>query len=290
MAQPRRSLALPAAAGLVLAILLSTPVPAQLPDLPDTGGDPVPTASEAPSGGTAAPDVGAGEDRRDAPQARALLEPYNEAILSSELAAQVIEITVRDGERFQAGDVLVTFDCGTYEAELDAARATLFRAQRQLATLQQQANLGAVGALDVELARGEVLEAQAGVRSAELQVGRCAIAAPYDGIVVELLVHAYESVPAGQPLIEILDSGRLEVTIIIPSTWLAWLAPGELFFLEIDETQAIYEAEITKIGGRIDPISQTITVTGAIIAPHGNLIAGMSGTALFLEPESGAAD
>ena len=290
MPQPRWPLAFLPVAGTLIAFALSGPASAQLPDLPSEALDPAPAQDAAPSGGSAAAESEIEEDRQDAPQARALLEPFNEAILSSEIAAQIIEITVRDGERFRAGDTLVTFDCGTYEADLDAARATLFRAQRQLATLQQQANLGAAGALDVELARGEVLEAQARVRSAELQVGRCVIAAPYDGIAVELLVHAYESVPAGQPLIEILDSSRLEITIIIPSTWLAWLAPGELFFLEVDETRAIYEAEITKIGGRIDPISQTITVTGEILAAQGNLIAGMSGTALFLEPETAAAD
>ena len=290
MAQFRWPLVLALVAGLTVAMAPNGPSHAQLPDLPDTASGSTVPADEPPAGGAQAESTGETEARVAAPQARALLEPYNEAILSSEIAAQIIEIAVRDGERFQAGDMLVTFDCGTYEAELDAARATSFRAQRQLATLQQQASLGAVGALDVELARGEVLEAQARVRSAELQVGRCVIPAPYDGIAVELLVHAYESVPAGQPLIEILDSGRLEITIIIPSTWLAWLAPGELFFLEIDETQAIYEAEITKVGGRIDPVSQTITVTGEIIAPHGNLIAGMSGTALFLEPETATTD
>ncbi len=283
---------------VVLAFVLALPIAgvpggpgqAQLPDLPEDAADGLQPGAGDPAGGIAADTDPAVQAVGEAPQARALLEPFNEAILSSEIAAQIVEIAVRDGERFQAGATLVTFDCGTYEAELDAARATLFRAQRQLATLQQQANLGAVGALDVELARGEVLEAQARVRSAELQVGRCIIPAPYDGIAVELLVHAFESVPAGQPLIEILDSSRLEITIIIPSTWLAWLAPGELFFLEVDETQAMYEAEITKIGGRIDPISQTITVTGEIIAPHGDLIAGMSGTALFLEPETAATD
>lgn len=294
MAHRPWSLAFPFVAGMVTASALSVSASAQLPDLPEEPMD-APRQTDGPPRGVASERGGSerGSSERDGGDglsARALLEPFNEAVLSSEIAAQIIEIPVRNGERFEAGDTLVAFDCGTYEAELDAARATLFRASQQLANLQRQANLGAIGGLDVALAQGEAMEAQARVRSAELEIGRCVIAAPYDGIAVEVLVHPYESVPSGQPLIEILDSRRLEVTLIVPSSWLAWLGPGEPFSLEIDETRATYQAEITKLGARIDPVSQTIPVTGELTDPHEGLVAGMSGTARFDAPETAAAE
>ena len=278
--------AIPLVASVLAAPALTVPAWGQLPDLPEgaldaPGQTGAPTTTDAQPGGVAS-DLG-GDQGLDT---RALLEPYNEAVLSSEIAAQIIEISVRNGERFEAGDTLVAFDCGTYEAELDAARAAQFRASQRLTNLQQQANLGAIGELDVALARGEAMEAQARVRTAELDIGRCVITAPYDGIAVELFVHPYESVPIGQPLIGILDSERLEITLIVPSSWLAWLGPGEPFSLEIDETGGTYQAEITKLGARIDPLSQTIPVTGELVGAHDGLIAGMSGTARFEEPET----
>jgi hypothetical protein len=56
------------------------------------------------------------------------------------------------------------------------------------------------------------------------------------------------------------------------------------FQLHVDETGSSYPAKITRIGGRVDPVSQSIKVVGEITADAPELTAGMSGRAIIAAP------
>ncbi len=70
-----------------------------------------------------------------------------------------------------------------------------------------------------------------------------------------------------------------------PSRWLGWLKPGYAFQVHIEETDKTYPAEITRVGGRVDPVSQTIKVFGKIRGDAADLMAGMSGRANIPPPK-----
>lgn len=65
--------------------------------------------------------------------------------------------------------------------------------------------------------------------------------------------------------------------MIVPSRWLVWLKPDYPFHVEIDETGKTYPARVTRLGGRVDAVSQSIRVFGEITSPAPELMAGMSG-------------
>ena len=232
-------------------------------------------------------DGNVGNSSLGAYEARALIEPRAEAILSSEIGGRILELPVDAGERFAKGDVLVAFDCSFHQAELRAARAELTRAQRTLDNKEQLARLNSIGQLEVALAQADVAKAQAQVQTRQLYVNRCRLTAPYDGRVVERPVNAYETVGKDQELLSVIAEGGLKVRLIVPSRWLAWLEPGQRFELTIDETGGSHAAEVTTIGARIDPVSQTLPLEGKLLdteteAPR--LLPGMSGTARFDPP------
>ncbi|WP_200342735.1 efflux RND transporter periplasmic adaptor subunit [Rhodovibrio sodomensis] len=220
-------------------------------------------------------------------EARALIEPRAEAILSSEIGGRILDLPVDAGDRFAAGDVLVAFDCSFHQAELRAARAELTRAQRTLDNKEQLARLNSVGQLEVALARADVAKAEAQVQTRKLYVDRCTLTAPYDGRVVERPVNAHETVGKDQELMSVIAAGGLKLRLIVPSRWLAWLRTGQRFELTIDETGGTHTAEVTTLGARIDPVSQTLPLEGRLLdtgtgAPR--LLPGMSGTARFDPP------
>lgn len=80
---------------------------------------------------------------------------------------------------------------------------------------------------------------------------------------------------------DILDTSRLEVKMIVPSRWLTWLKPGARFSIRIEELGRVYPARVVRLGARIDPLSQTIPLSGEIVGHHEELLPGMSGTAGF---------
>ena len=217
-------------------------------------------------------------------QARAVVQPHQQAMLSSEIAGRIETLAVREGERFHKGDKLVGFDCRSYQAAQAAAKAALDHAQAKLNAEEVMAAHHSSGALEVAMARTDADKARAEYRAASLAVEHCAIVAPFDGRVVERKAHAYETVAQHTPLLGILDDTSPEVALVVPAAWLAWLKPGQSFTLEVDETQHSHPGKITRLGAQIDPVSQTITVYGSLSDPDLDLISGMSGTARFPGP------
>ncbi len=229
----------------------------------------------------AGPPVPGGRAELGNGQARGVLMPRTEAVLSSEIAARIVELPHRDGETFAAGDVLVAFDCRYFQAQLAGARAALVAAQHRLQNNQALARLNSVGMVDVAISAAEAQRAQADLALAQVVVDRCTIRAPFAGRVVETAVHAHESVPAGHELLSILDDGTLELRLVVPSRWLRWLAPGTHFEFAVDETGQSHGGHVTALGARIDAVSQSVRITGVLDGSPGALTAGMSGTATF---------
>jgi multidrug efflux pump subunit AcrA (membrane-fusion protein) len=59
------------------------------------------------------------------------------------------------------------------------------------------------------------------------------------------------------------------------------LVPGKHFRVTLDEVAKTYQAEITRVGGKVDPVSQTIKVYGRITDKADELLPGMSGAIEF---------
>lgn len=216
-------------------------------------------------------------------KARGVLRPRDQAVLSSELAGRIVEMPYTDGQEFSKGDVLVRFDCSAYQAQLNAAQAAVRAAREELNHNKQLAALNSVGRFQVALAEARQAQAQAEAQVYQVQVKRCSVAAPFNGRVVQRKVQPHESVAGGTPLLEIVDNRTLEVHLLVPSSWLAGLKPGQHFEFIPDETGQPLQAEIKRLGARIDEGSQTLLLIGTLPQNAPGLLAGMSGSARFLE-------
>lgn len=298
-----RSSVLPVAMAVALTLaVFASPVTAQ-----DTARDTAPAAQSddlflapaedaaapigGPSGSAGAQTGTATADARPSRdtllEARGLVEADREALIAAEIGGRIVEMPYREGDAFTAGDTLVQLDCALLEAERDRARASLRGAQVTLSTNRQLQALGSVGQLDLAISEAEAIEAAAALEAAEVQVSKCTIPAPFDGRVVETAVNRFESVNPGEDLIAILDDGALSVRLIVPSDWLAWLAPETPFNFTVDETGTVLAGSVRALGARIDPASQTVPVFADLLETGERLTAGMSGTAVFWDaPET----
>jgi RND family efflux transporter MFP subunit len=218
-------------------------------------------------------------------QVRALIEARRHAVLSAEIAGRITRLAAQAGQSFKAGEVLVAFDCASYQAELDGARAQLNAAEVTTRVNRQLNSLRSIGEAEVQLAEAKAQVARADVRKAEIQTRRCEIKAPFEGRVVELRAQEHESVAAGTALLEILSDRDLKIELIVPSAWLVWLKPKQPFELHVDETRATLSGEVALTGAKVDPASQSVKVTARLVGGESalatGLVAGMSGTAVF---------
>jgi membrane fusion protein, multidrug efflux system len=214
----------------------------------------------------------------DKEQIRAQLLPVNYTTLSAEIPARVNRIKLVEGDKFGAGDLIIELDCSLQNAQLLKARAELLSTERILDANQKLAAMNSVGHLELALAETAVDKAKAEVLTVETLLSKCRILAPFSGRIAEQKIREQQYVQAGQPLVDILDDSAFEIEFIVPSKWLTWLIIGQSMQIDIDETQRSYPATFSKIGARIDPVSQTIKVTGKIEGNFTELMAGMSGT------------
>lgn len=236
----------------------------------------------AQSGSTAPPSslqppqavVGAPLERQDI---RARLSPRRHTTLASEIGAKINRMPIQEGGAFRAGQLLVSFDCSVQQAQMEKAMAEQAGAERSLQANLELEKLNSVGQLELDLSRNAVQRAKAEVGLHRAMLGKCSVHAPYAGRIAEQKVREQQFVQAGQPLLDLIDDSVLELEFIVPSRWLSWLKTGERFSIAIDETGRSYPARFTRIGARIDPVSQSIKVGAAIEGRHPELLAGMSG-------------
>lgn len=219
-----------------------------------------------------------------APEIRAQLTPRQYTTLSSELAARIDKITVKVGERFKPGDVLVAFDCGLQRAQLSRAESVVTRATKTFLSDQRLVALKSMGQLELDIAAADVQTAKADVAAAEAATSKCTIAAPFAGVVVDQKAREFQYTTPGQPLLDILDDRNLDIELIAPSRWVTWLKPGYPLQVHIEETDKTYSAKVTRLGGRVDPVSQSVKVIGEFVGDVRDLMPGMSGRANIEPP------
>ena len=161
-------------------------------------------------------------------------------------------------------------------AEADRAlQASEFENARELLTYK------ATSPLQVEVAENELKQAQARYEIEKLRVAGCRILAPYSGRVVQVLTNEHETINRRTELLSILSDARLEIELIVPSSWLGWLQTGHALSFRVDETGATYPATVMRVGAMVDPVSQTAQVVAAFDETNRDVRPGMSGDAMF---------
>ncbi len=217
---------------------------------------------------------------------RGVVQPVNQAAISTELVSLVAEVPFREGERFSKGDLLVEFNCSRQHAELRAAKASSRAALIDWKNKRELLAYKAIGANEVKLAEAAFAEARARTDSLKIQTDHCSVFAPFSGRVVERSINPHEMPNNAEPLLEIISDSQLELDLIVPSAWLVWLKPGQTFDFAVDETGQTYQASVSQISAAVDPVSQTIKIKGVFERPESSVLSGMSGTATFHKSDS----
>lgn len=214
-------------------------------------------------------------------KARALIIPGREAVLSSQISGRIIKMPYSDGQHFLKGKALIELDCRILKAELKKAQMDLEAAIETHAANLRLQKYDAVSEVEVAVSAAKKKRAQANVHLVQTKVQMCAITAPFNGRVVTRKANLYENITPDDKLLEIIEDKSLKLRILIPSIWLRWLEPKMTFTVQIDESGKSYQAKVTQLGAKVNPVNQTLEIEGIITEPHPELLSGMSGTAFF---------
>ena len=97
------------------------------------------------------------------------------------------------------------------------------------------------------------------VKNQENRLSKYRIQAPFQGILTEALVTEGTLIRAGQKLGEYIDPTNYELQVAIPKTYSDLLRVGKTVELEELSRNKTYRGRVSRINGRVDQASQTIT-------------------------------
>jgi len=98
------------------------------------------------------------------------------------------------------------------------------------------------------------------VKNLEQRLSKYAIRAPFSGILAEAMVTEGTLVRGGQKLGEFINTGVYELEVSVSKTYGDFLAVGKSVTLSNLEKTQTYEGKVTRVNGRVDASSQTVTV------------------------------
>lgn len=223
-----------------------------------------------------------GADRAaDESRIRIQLVARDQVDLSSEISAKIASMPLREGDAFRAGQTLVSLDCSLYAAQMHKAQAEAEAAVQLKRVDDRLSQLHSIGEVDVQQADAKAKASAAELAYMQATVRKCSIAAPFDGRVLKRSAAAQQFAEPGKTLLTVVDTSHLELKMIVPSKWLAWLKPGHPLSVNVDEVGKTYPATVARIGARVDPVTQTVDVTAALSGHAPELLPGMSGWASF---------
>ena len=221
------------------------------------------------------------------------MQPVRQATVKAKVSGDVRQITVRDGDAVQAGQVLVRVDTADLDArlierqgQLESAKAQLALAEKTLATNQKllKQNFISQNAFDssessLNVTKGSVMSAEAQVRLAQNALKDAVITAPLSGIVAKRHVQPGEKVAFDTPLVTVVDLREIELQAMVPAVDIPELKPGMTADLTVDGFgDRRFTGRIERINPATEAGTRAILVFVGIPNPNNELRGGMFAT------------
>lgn len=203
------------------------------------------------------------------------------ASVGFQAAGRISERSVRRGQRVEAGEPLARLDSRDLAARVDSVEAELAQAEsearlagQELARTRElrERQVASEQALDQAISRERAARARVANTRARLVEARNALdyatlAAPFAGVVVELVADVGDVVATGQPVVRLAaNDGRL-VEVAVPERRLAGLPETGMARLEGDGVEL--EATLDSVSGAADPVSRTFAARYRLPAADG---------------------
>lgn len=239
---------------VILSVLLLLPAPA-MAQKKDAARPPAPVVAEPARV----------ERMEDMVEALGTLRANETVTLTATVTEAVTAINFDDGQRVEKGDVLVEMTSGQEKAELEAERATVAEAERQVERIEPLVKSGAASKSLLDQRRRELQTARARLEAVQSRIGDRIIVAPFSGVLGLRGVSVGAVLQPGMRITTIDDDSTMKLDFQVPSVFLASLKPG----LPITATARAFEGRefhgtISSIDSQIDPVTRSITVRAVL--------------------------
>jgi len=215
------------------------------------------------------------------------VEPIRGVVLETETAGIVDVINFKNGQRVEAGDLLIQLDIQVEEAQRKAAVATARLAEVEFERAERLRKSGNVPQSDLDQAIANLDKTKADVENIQAVIDRKTIRAPFSGRLGIRQINLGQYVSSGAPLISIQSNDQVYVNFTLPQQALPDLSEGLTISLTSDAfPDREFEGTLTAISPQVNPQTRAVELQGTLDNPDDILRAGLFVKILVQLPKS----
>lgn len=204
------------------------------------------------------------------------IEAWTTLSLLSKLNGTVVEVVAREGQVVKKGDVLARIDDDDYRIAVQRAQAAYDLARSEFERDRAIYAKGIIPTAEYDANRTRMETAKADLDNAELQLSRCIITAPMNGVVRKIDAKVGLQLAVGDPLAEILEIDRLKAVVGIPESEVA--AVRGLTAIDIS-LQALRDRTVAGtvhfLSSSPETVARLFRLELAVDNPNGEILPGM---------------
>ncbi len=146
------------------------------------------------------------------------IEPWTTLGLLSKLNGTVEEVLVREGQRVKRGDVIARIDDDDYRIAVERTEAAYNLARAEFERDRAIYAKGVIPTATLDTNRTRMETTKADFEDAKLQLSRCLVTAPMDGVMQKVDAKVGLQLAVGDPIAEIIDIERVKAVVGIPES------------------------------------------------------------------------
>lgn len=195
--------------------------------------------------------------------------------LAARNAGIIAELPVEQGRTVKEGDIVLRLDAEGKAAAVEMARTMLTQREAELAAAERLARTGNMAKLQLDNARTALSAAKSQLETAEAELARNELRAPFDGLVDRVVVERGSTVQQGAEVATILD---LDPILVVGE-----VSERDLSMLRLGNGADIRLVSGTKVAGTLRYVSRdasaqtrTFRVEVAVANADNRIPAGMT--------------
>ena len=202
-------------------------------------------------------------------------EADKRAVLGTRASGVIAALPISEGQAVKAGDLVMTLDAEDKTAAVDTARQLLAQREAEFAASTRLVKSGNSPKLQADNARSALAAAKSALESAQAELARNEIWAPFDGVVDRVAVEPGSSVMAGAEVATILALDPIIGRGEISERDLGYLKIGDRAEVRLVTGQTV-EGTVRYISRDASAQTRTFRVEVAVPNPDRTIPAGMT--------------
>ena len=222
------------------------------------------------------------------------IQPEKRADLRAELGAVVLQVLKENGQPVQRGELLLRLDDTAIRDSLTSAQESqrassqaFEQAERQaerLKTLQAQGMISMQALEDAQVrrnnAQSDLVAARSRVVTAQQQLRRTEVRAPFDGVLSERRVSAGDTVQVGRELVKVIDPRSMRLEGLVSADRMSEVKPGLAVSFRIN---GVPQTEFSGKVRRVDATANAVTRQVEVLVDFSAATAAPQVAGLFAE-------